>query len=138
VVVTGVSAERQAELRSAYPDAWSWPAFEWARMEERRSIPATYKVATELMVTGAQMREAAELQIALYNLLMYGQHPAPAKGTQGRSCDRVWVDEAQTWVSIESRAASPVTAEAARDALSPLPRYVRLDEGSPPVGPSWS
>ena len=131
--MTGMTAEHQAELRAAYPDAWSWPAFEWARMEQRRSIPATYKIATDLMVTREQLYEAAEIQLMLYNFIMYGQHPAPPKGTQGCKGSMIWVDEAAGWV--DPAAAGRKAAEAA---LSPLPRYLRLDEGSPPMGRSWT
>lgn len=126
-----MTAERQAELRAERPGAWSMSAFEWARMEQRRSIPATYTVATELMMARSVVEEFAELQLMFTNFLLYGRHPAPTGGTQGWKGHRVWVDDHAGWVDPAAVGRKP-----AEVALSPLPRYLRLDEGSPPVGPS--
>ena len=124
--MTRVGAERQAELRSAHPNVPSWTAEEWDRQILRLFGHRRIRLARD--IPRRPPNQVEELQFLIE--LLFGWRPTfrpPLKSTRGRTVDAVWVDEAAGWVD-------PVAAgrEAAKIALSPLPRY--LGGADPPGG----
>jgi len=115
--VVGMSAERQAELRSERQAGWGVSAFEW---ESRRQLRF-------------HSQALAYLNMAFNGRLVYrvvGRDPG------GQAGDVILVDEmprgeiprmSPDWRRDEG--AEVAAAQAAKVALSPLPRYVDLTRG---------